>query len=160
MFGPPTKCTVTTGPQACLICGWSEILCIPYLQKFFGILSSIPSVSNAVENEVKRFYAGVNVSRADIEVPVTVEHCYDLWSDRELIPRWMPWIHSVKVCLKLKMQHPNSRFGVPCNAQQRFVSSSFRENIKFYSVVGCGDNTVLKLADRFWVTNLLYQDGP
>lgn len=32
-----------------------------------------------------------------MEVPVALETCWALWEDRELIPRWMPWITSVKV---------------------------------------------------------------
>lgn len=35
--------------------------------------------------------------RASIEVPVALELAWALWDDRERIPKWMPWIKSVKV---------------------------------------------------------------
>ena len=34
---------------------------------------------------------------AEVDVPVNVEHCFSLWEDREQIPKWMPWISTVKV---------------------------------------------------------------
>lgn len=34
---------------------------------------------------------------AQTEVQAPLEHCFQLWEDRELIPNWMPWITSVKV---------------------------------------------------------------
>jgi len=34
---------------------------------------------------------------AETEVQVPLEKAWGLWEDRELIPRWMPWIKSVTV---------------------------------------------------------------
>ncbi|MCO5586284.1 hypothetical protein L7F22_040223 [Adiantum nelumboides] len=34
---------------------------------------------------------------AQIEVPVPLSVAWDLWTDRERVNRWMPWIHSIKV---------------------------------------------------------------
>lgn len=36
-------------------------------------------------------------NNAKVEVPVALETCWALWDDRERIPKWMPWIKSVKV---------------------------------------------------------------
>lgn len=36
-------------------------------------------------------------NKAQTEVPVSLEASWKLWEDRESIPRWMPWIASVKV---------------------------------------------------------------
>lgn len=35
--------------------------------------------------------------RAELKVPVSLQDCWELWQDRELMPKWMPWITSVKV---------------------------------------------------------------
>lgn len=37
------------------------------------------------------------VRRASVVVDVPVEEAFKMWEDREKIPQWMPWIHSVKV---------------------------------------------------------------
>ena len=34
---------------------------------------------------------------AQVEVAVPLSLAWDLWSDKEGINRWMPWIHSIKV---------------------------------------------------------------
>ena len=34
-----------------------------------------------------------------VDAPQTLEKCWALWEDQELIPNWMPWISSVKVRL-------------------------------------------------------------
>eukprot|EP00250_Pteridium_aquilinum_P031088 c4293_g1_i1 orf=130-843(+) len=36
-------------------------------------------------------------STAQVEVAVPLSVAWDLWTDRERVNRWMPWIHSVKV---------------------------------------------------------------
>ncbi|GAX78302.1 hypothetical protein CEUSTIGMA_g5744.t1 [Chlamydomonas eustigma] len=36
-------------------------------------------------------------NKSQVEVPVPLETAWSLWSDREQIPKWMPWIKSVKV---------------------------------------------------------------
>ncbi|MDV3000627.1 MAG: hypothetical protein N5P05_002233 [Chroococcopsis gigantea SAG 12.99] len=33
----------------------------------------------------------------EIEVPVSIDLVWDLWSDLEQMPRWMKWIESVKI---------------------------------------------------------------
>ena len=32
-----------------------------------------------------------------VEVPVSIEHVWNLWHNIELMPNWMKWIESVKV---------------------------------------------------------------
>lgn len=39
----------------------------------------------------------LDVHRASVDVPLPMEPCWVLWEDRERIPKWMPWIKSVKV---------------------------------------------------------------
>lgn len=36
-------------------------------------------------------------NRAELKVPVSLQDCWELWQDRELMPKWMPWITSVKI---------------------------------------------------------------
>jgi len=36
-------------------------------------------------------------SKANIDVPIGLDLAWALWDDRERIPRWMPWIKTVKV---------------------------------------------------------------
>ena len=66
-------------------------------------LAKAPPCSRKVMNTLMllcRWFCGQwleNSAQADVAAPV--EHCFRLWEDRELIPNWMPWITSVKVCL-------------------------------------------------------------
>lgn len=39
--------------------------------------------------------------RAEIEVDVPASVAYDYYSDRERFPEWMPFISSVKVCIRI-----------------------------------------------------------
>lgn len=34
---------------------------------------------------------------AEVDVAAPLDECWSLWEDQEQIPRWMPWIHQVKV---------------------------------------------------------------
>jgi len=34
-----------------------------------------------------------------VEVPVSIQTAWDLWSDLELMPQWMNWIDSVEIPL-------------------------------------------------------------
>ncbi|CAM6094390.1 unnamed protein product [Calypogeia fissa] len=36
-----------------------------------------------------------NTAQVEVDVPISI--AWDLWSDREGVSRWMPWIHTVKV---------------------------------------------------------------
>eukprot|EP00976_Prorocentrum_cordatum_P000201 4582-Prorocentrum_minimum.AAC.2 len=38
---------------------------------------------------------GIAVAKADVDIPLPI--AYDMWDDMEKIPKWMPWITSVKV---------------------------------------------------------------
>ncbi|GMH42233.1 hypothetical protein BSKO_10152 [Bryopsis sp. KO-2023] len=63
----------------------------------FGRAISGTQLRSAPTNGSKWFAARWLENSAQLEVPVPVGKCFELWSDRELIPTWMPWIHTVKV---------------------------------------------------------------
>ena len=47
---------------------------------------------------------------AQVDVPVALEDCWNLWEDRERIPNWMPWIASVIVSTD---RHQQTQAGLP-----------------------------------------------
>lgn len=66
-------------------------------------LSARPGATNHAEDRVARpRRLGISAtwldSKAVVEAPtIPLPLAFELWSDRELIPNWMPWIASVKV---------------------------------------------------------------
>ncbi|KAI5072628.1 hypothetical protein GOP47_0012734 [Adiantum capillus-veneris] len=59
---------------------------------------SLPKRSPFLVSNGTRWTAGQWLdSTAQIEVPVPLSLAWDLWTDRERVNRWMPWIHSIKV---------------------------------------------------------------
>jgi len=46
---------------------------------------------------------------------VPVEEAFKMWEDREKIPQWMPWIHSVKVQPGAERQPPLQGVLTPWN---------------------------------------------
>lgn len=64
-------------------------------QPSFGGARFIPSHRQAAARW--RAASWLENKTPEVEVPVKLETCWELWSDREKIPNWMPWIKSVKV---------------------------------------------------------------
>ncbi|GAB5372375.1 hypothetical protein AAMO2058_001659600, partial [Amorphochlora amoebiformis] len=62
------------------------------------VLSKISRrVLHGVRNRQAKVGATWLESKASVEVPVPLEDCWGMWSRREAIPKWMPWVKSVIV---------------------------------------------------------------
>ncbi|MCO5556325.1 hypothetical protein L7F22_009872 [Adiantum nelumboides] len=62
-------------------------------------------------------------TKARIEVSVPLSVAWDLWTDRERVNRWMPWIHSIKPIRNQKI-HWRSVDGLPNRGTVRFYPRS------------------------------------
>lgn len=87
---------------------------------------------------------------AQVEVPLSVETVWNLWSDLEQMPRWMKWIESVEV---LSDQPELSRWKLASgNFEFKWLSRILKETpnqiIQWESVDGLPNRGAIRFYDR------------
>jgi uncharacterized membrane protein len=87
---------------------------------------------------------------AQVEVPISVQAVWDLWSDLEQMPNWMKWIESVKV---LDGQPELSQWKLASgNLEFKWLSRILKETpyqiIQWESVDGLPNRGAIRFYDR------------
>jgi uncharacterized membrane protein len=87
---------------------------------------------------------------AQVEVPLSVETVWDLWSDLEQMPNWMKWIESVTV---LDDQPELSRWKLASNSFEftwlsRILKEIPHQIIQWESVDGLPNRGAIRFYDR------------
>lgn len=85
-----------------------------------------------------------------VEVPVSVQTAWDLWSNLELMPQWMNWIDSVEV---LADKPDLSRWtlsggGLTFNWLSRILKETPNQIIQWESVDGLPNRGAIRFYDR------------
>lgn len=85
-----------------------------------------------------------------VEIPVTVDHVWSLWSDLEQMPKWMKWIDSVKV----RSDNPDlsvwklASGGFEFSWQSKIVRQVHHQIIQWESVDGLPNRGAIRFYDR------------
>ena len=85
-----------------------------------------------------------------VEVPVSIQTAWDLWSDLELMPQWMNWIDSVEI-LKDKPELSKwtlSGGGLTFTWLSRILKETPNQIIQWESVDGLPNRGAIRFYDR------------
>ncbi len=83
-----------------------------------------------------------------VEVPLSIEHVWGLWSNLELIPRWMKWIHSIELLDEEQSRWTLDTRGMTFSWTSRIHTLVEHQLIGWRSVDGLANRGTLRFYDR------------